>query len=325
MNDFDLYNNKGKQAVAARNADQAEQAAIERGAITVEEGIRDELTADAMDDFTTSEPAGWPAREIELEEASGQITDEIKRRQAVVGAGYPFELSGSRLTYTGTVTLVYEFCLAVSMVESKQGGLFRTLERAFERLTCRTVEHFLGDARSYRTGWSGDDAEDRPARFKAVCDEVHTLMGTGEFKWGPAPDHPTDPSTRLVKDLGIDALVWKVFGDRRRGNILLLGQCACGGNWREKSSDIKLDDMREYWFRPFTAAPPIRFFSVPIHIPNSADFNHVNTNYGLALDRARLTRIAERGDESRAFVMDGRQDDYTKLISAVFEGFGVAK
>ncbi len=174
---------------------------------------------------------------------------------------------------------------------------------------------------SYRTGYSGDDADDRPARFKDVCDEINTRINTGEFRWGPAPGHPADPDEKYVKDLGIDAVAWKVFGDRREGNLIALGQCACGGNWRSKDSDINLENLRTYWFRPLSAAPAIRFFAIPFHVPNRIDFAHVNTTHGLALHRVRLTRISDANEASRDSILDGRQDDYKELIKCAIPDF----
>ncbi len=146
MSDVELWINKGAHAKAAINADQVEQRAMEVGAITTDEGVRDDVLADALDDYRKSDEINWEERDAELEEASGQVLNEVNRRRDALGAMYPFELIGGSLHYRGSSTLVYELCLAVSVMPNKQGGEFRMMERAFERLACRAMQVYLGEA-----------------------------------------------------------------------------------------------------------------------------------------------------------------------------------
>src|SRR4051794_18762686 len=100
---------------AANNADQSEQKAMSAGSINVEEGVRDEKIADALDPFDVPGPTveRWAKVDAAVETGAGAIADELKRRASVMGEKYPFRLERNALIYSGSHTLVYELCLAI--------------------------------------------------------------------------------------------------------------------------------------------------------------------------------------------------------------------
>ncbi len=231
------WENRGPEFRAGVNADQAEVSAIRFGSSNVEAGIADERTADAMDDFELVDPEGvesWADADSKYDTAAGAVGDEIRRREQMLGASYPFRLERNRLIYSSSTTLAYEFCLATSQSPSLSAGEFKRLPPAFERLARDVVKCFLGpDAEGYRTGWPRDDLEDRPVKFKAVVERLHEL--TGEWVWAPGPDRPPDPSHIDVKDEGLDFVVWKKIPDGRPGHLVLLGQCV----WRRLEKKVQ--------------------------------------------------------------------------------------
>lgn len=309
----------------AKDADQAESIAVRYGSCNLEAGTFDDRVADALDDYEISDPLGvprWASEDVKFDSAVSDIALEIQRRGRLLDRVYPFSLRGNQLAYKRSETLVYEFCLAVSLAPSLKEGDFTQLPRAFERLVRDILICFLGaGSEGVRTGWPGDDFDERPTKFKDVIGWLHKL--TGEFHWNPDPGLPDDPAHQDVKEEGVDVVVWKKIPDDRPGKLFLLCQCACGDDWVGKFSDIDPPLAKlSRWMKPVCWAPPIRVFSTPRHIPNDAYFGQVNREAGLTWDRIRLTLIAETKDNQR-FILASRGEN-SKLIAMVIKDFEAA-
>ncbi len=318
INDTD-WTRRLEQLRASSDADQVEKRAIELGTVNTEEGIRDQLIADAMDDFVEVDGESWIRDDSKIEDGTSQTANELQRRADILRDWYPFRLDGNRLTYCRSKTLIYEFCLAIASAPTITDGHYIALPRAFERLIRDVVSIFLGSmSDGYRTGAPSDEDEGRPSRMKAVASDLNRL--TGEWHWHPRSELPPDPNPRDAKDLGIDVVSWKRFGDMRRGSLFLVGQCACGNfsNWPAKFGQLNLHKLATNWFHPLSFAPANRFFAVPFHIPNSTHLEEITSDAGLTFDRARITLLAE-SDAAR--ITENTFDDYGKLIKLVITGF----
>lgn len=309
----------------AKNADQTEFLAVKFGSCALDEGVRDDRTADAMDDFGTLDTAtnaAWAVDDSKVDDAVGSLADEIERRALLMGDAYPFVKHGNTLTYQRSNSLAYELCLAICNAPSVVLKPYNALPPAFERLCRDVVACFLGSGTAaMRTGWPIDDEEERTAKFKSVVDRMH--KATKEWVWQPSPGMPEDPSHKDVKDLGIDFAVWKLLPDGRRGMLFLLGQCACGDDWTDKFSDLNLENIEADWFRYFSVAKPTRLFCVPRHIPNTTYFEEVNRKAGLTLDRARIAMLGE-AEANRATIRDGSPTPLANLVKLVVDGFEAA-
>ncbi len=311
----------------ATNADQTEFSAIRYGSSNPEAGSFDDRIADALDDYEVSDPQTvprWAKDDIAFESAASDIGLEIRRRKRILAEAYPFEIDGNRLVYNASSTLVYEFCLAVSESPSLSEGQFARLPVAFERLVRDVLVCFLGaGARGFRTGWPGDDHEERPARFKQLMESLHRM--TGEWLWSPELGMPDDPAPAHVKDEGLDFVVWKAVPDNRGGKLFLLGQCACGNDYSSKFHDIDDRFIRlSKWLRPISWAWPVRVFSIPRHIPNDSHFEQINRQAGLTLDRARIALLAECA-QARDYIQKEAKEPYQDLIRLVIDGFEVGR
>lgn len=320
MTDYNDWKQRIPQLNAAHDADQVEKRAVELGTVNIEEGIRDQLIADAMDDFADVSGEFWAQDDARIEDGTGQTANELMRRAEILGDAYPFQATGNHLTYSRSKTLIYEFCLAVSTAPTITEGRFVRLPRAFERLCRDVVSIFLGtDSDGYRTGAPSDEDEGKPARMKDVASELNSR--TGEWHWEPRPGMPEDPTPRDAKDLGMDVVAWKKFQDGRRGHLFLVGQCACGHtDWRGKFGQLDLHKLEKNWFRPLALAGAHRFFAVPFHIPNTMHLEEVTTDAGLTFDRSRITLIAESDPER---IRANTFDNYGHLIQLVIDGFEV--
>ncbi|GAF94469.1 unnamed protein product, partial [marine sediment metagenome] len=119
---------------ASDGADQVEFSAMSHGSSNLEAGLKDDRTADALDDFEVVDPVGvphWAEADSQYDTATGSIGDEIERRSEILGSSYPFKLRGNAITYKQSRTLAYEFCLAVSQSLSLTQGEFTRLPPAF--------------------------------------------------------------------------------------------------------------------------------------------------------------------------------------------------
>lgn len=308
-------------ATAAANADQAEFRALSYSSANLESGIADDRIADALDAYDVAEfgdAADWAKDDARFDSATSDIAREIVRRQELLKGSYPFRLSGNTIRYSGSRTLTYEFCLAVSQSRNLTSGDYVRLPRAFERLVRDVVMCFLGpEAEGYWTGWPGDKFEHRPTRFGLVIEALRRR--TGEWHWDPLPDLPADPSPKHVKDIGMDFVVWRRMPDKRVGQLFLVGQCACGGDWPGKLHGLDFEKLRQ-WIRPFPAATPVRVFATPQHIPNDAYFAEVTRAAGLTLDRARIAMLAE-ATHHWTFIAKQMRDPYNELIKLVIPDF----
>ena len=315
----------------ANNADQAEFAAVQRGSCNLEAGTFDERVAGVLDDYEVEDPLiqsprgqwNWARDDMALDNAASDIGVEVRRRQQVLGALYPFGTKGNRLVYKPSWTLVYEFCLAVSQAPSLSEGPLARLPVAFERLARDVLVIFLGPgAQGIRTGWPADEHEPRPPRFKEVISGLNKM--TGEWIWSPDLGMPDDPDHKIVKDEGLDVVVWKEVHDDRPGRVFLLGQCACGNDYATKFDDIDEGLKRlSKWIRPLSCVTPVRVFTTPRHIPNDLDFADVNKRAGFALDRTRITLLAE-SEAGREYVPKQAKVPYADLIASVINGFQAA-
>jgi hypothetical protein len=180
----------------AKNADQTEFLAVKLGTCPLDEGVRDDRTADALDDYgalDASTAEHWAIDDSKVDDAVGATAAEIERRAQMMGAAYPFIKNGNTLIYRQSNTRAYEFCLAISNAATIVERPFNKLPPAFEKLCCDIVKCFIGEgARAKRTGWPIDGADERTAKFKSVVDYMHAE--TKEWVWHPAPNMPEDPS-----------------------------------------------------------------------------------------------------------------------------------
>ncbi|GAB2885180.1 hypothetical protein GCM10027202_12210 [Microvirgula curvata] len=293
------WQDRGSLLQTARNADEAELFAILRGSTPIDSGVNDDIIADVHHadihhadnhlDFSD-----WSSEDSAIENITSPVIEEIDRRASLLGCAYPFSRKKASLYYNDSKSHMYEFCLAISLqsdISSKPWNHFPIL---FEYASAQLAQYFLGHSSScYRTGWPPSNKSIRPSRFKDLISILNTRTN-GEFEWRPQAPHAVDysPPHQHVKDEGMDFIAWKDFPDKRLGNLILLGQCACGDDWVDKFEDLNEKKIRQ-WINPLPSAGFFRVFSVPFHIPGHHVFSHVNAMAGLTFDRVRLTRLAE--------------------------------
>ncbi|WP_186169822.1 hypothetical protein [Burkholderia gladioli] len=284
----------------ALNADQVEVEAIRLGVAPVIVGVEDEQIAGELDDeILAPDTDNWAEREAAVELAAGETLVELQRRVDLLGDAYPFVINAGALRYRGSVTGVYEFCLAASVAPRINQRPNNALPLYFELLATEVARLYIGvSARAIRTGWPSHDEEQRPTRFKAMSAIVN--QHSGEWVWAPVFPNPDDPDHIKVKDEGVDFVVWQPMLDNRPGKLFLLGQCACGNDWDQKLNDIKKADLNQ-WLNPITSAAYLTSFFVPRHLYGAYVFGYCNERAGITFDRARIAMLAESESHRAAF------------------------
>ncbi|MEE4208497.1 MAG: hypothetical protein V2I43_04430 [Parvularcula sp.] len=302
-----------KETRRAKDADQAEHEAIMKGSVVVDRGVYDDRVAGAMDDYEVEEirtVAAWQRTDLAVDDAVGQVQEEVERRIAMMGALYPFTLSGGLLAYKPSSSGFYEFCLAASLSRNITSGLHVGLPRTFERLSALLVARAFGSAAEHLHLGSPRDVE-IGTTFRLAMGKAHER--TKEWFWGPDYGLPEERSH--TGDEGVDFVVWKRPPDRRIGSLFVLGQCACGDDWNTKFGDINLTKYRR-WFRPLSYVEPVRAFSTPYHLGDGWLIEAL-PQAGLIFDRARLTILAEQFAEDTDYASWQQQiSDLTGLVLA---------
>ena len=153
---------------AAVDADQAEFAAVVRGAAVVDAGIYDDRIAGVLDQEASEqdiERPPWQRLDLASDDAVGRIAEEIQRRAKMMADAYPFEVMEGQLQYRASRTGFYEFCLAASCAETITKGDFVKLPRFFERVVTLLVRSFLVVRHNHRIPyWGGTCDNARCAR-----------------------------------------------------------------------------------------------------------------------------------------------------------------
>lgn len=123
---------------------------------------------------------------------------------------------------------------------------------------------------------------------------------------------------RDLKDGGIDVIAWRDHPDEMPGKVYMLGQCASGQNWQQKSIKEYIEQLHS-WFtdRPAVHSIPAMFIPFTFH----RDMGEVRTGtfsqavrnafwfqesrFGIIFDRLRIAHFAERCIRTNECRIDG--------------------
>ena len=202
--------------------------------------------------------------------------EEFERRSTAIGDGYPFTFDGTVLTASrawAEEAVAYVFLLLMSAdgLPGRRHG-----PRFFEELVTAALGRYLV-GESLRFGFP--HREPVPSHpDKAVNYLAHQInqprIHTRKIRW-------------REKDMGVDAVAWKLFSDRKRSKIVLLANCSTGANWKSKLGELSIDK----WRRMIDfGSDPVRVFAVP-WTPDPEDWAEI-TDYGhIVLDRTRAASL----------------------------------
>jgi len=236
--------------------------------------------------------------------------EEIERRLASVGEGYPFRIDpkGNALCFVtplANVGVVYLFCLYLTQVADhtiikkadapKVDNKVRDLFQA-----CSTVAaggFVRGPAMSF--GWPRPNG----ANFLNALKVVYEEFGDGKPHAKPRPG-----AAKAIKDNGIDVIAWRRQADNLPGTQYLIGQVASGSNWKDKSVTPNRKHFHEFWFErppgsqatdamfiPFNLEPDLSDDSTPYQEVLKGFVQSLSYQFGDVFYRDRVARYFAEG------------------------------
>lgn len=278
--------------------------------------VLDILEDDAADLDSVDPETGETLDDAILEGKRQQFVDvafdELDYRQRTLDESYPFEVDLRRYrlirrinaTPTHHGRVVYLFCLLSSAIREHrfqpQKALTqaeRNIGNAFQVCACLAAGGYLnGDVSSFgfprATG----------TNFLTALRNTFARFGIGTVT---AKDDIPDGFPTSLKDGGIDVIAWRDHPDGMPGKIYLIGQCASGLNWREKSVIEYIKQLHGSWFtrRPAEHSTPAMFIPFTLHHElaerpgpyREAVKNHFwyeESRFGVIFDRLRITHFA---------------------------------
>ncbi len=315
--------------------------------------LEDKAAESPSVDAETGDPLDRDILEEQRQSQLADVFDELAYRAQILGVSYPFSLDETRGLLTRNFAglpsdpghVVYLFCLVTTALRTKQitlesekltKELQQDIPNAFQACACIAAGGYMGGSvasfgfpRASGTG------------FHEALRGVYKRFGAGVVT--DSENLPEGLPTQQ-KDGGIDVIAWRDLPDRMPGKLYLIGQCASGSNWREKSVVPYIDQFHGAWF---TQAPaknsfPAMFIPFPLQHdldpPRSGPFIKVLHNkfwfdemqFGIVFDRLRITSLASQymvapiGDGEVEGVTEFKdvQDWVGKLLSAARQAAG---
>lgn len=278
--------------------------------------VLDILEDDAAEpDFVDSE-TGEVLDEAILEGDRHRFVDitfeELHYRFQLLGDSYPFEVDVARQRLTRRSDehaahpgqVVYLFCLLASSIrehrlqaKSELRHAEQNIADAFQVCACLAAGGYLnGEVSSFgfpRATGTG---------FLPALRDTFSRFGIGKVREN---DEIPDGLPTSLKDGGIDVIAWRNHPDGMPGKLYLIGQCASGLGWRDKSVTEYIRQLHGSWFtlRPAEHSTPAMFIPFPFHhditerngpyleaVKNR--FWHEEPRFGMIFDRLRITHFA---------------------------------
>lgn len=277
--------------------------------------VLDILEDEAAEPNPVDAETGEVLDEAILEEGRQQFIDiafeELDYRQQILGESYPFKVDAARhrlalkedqANQPGQV--VYLFCLLACAIREHKLQPTNVLTQAelqiadaFQVCACLAAGGYLnGEVSSFgfpRATGTG---------FLAALRQTFERFGFGDVR---TDDDIPDGLPTSLKDGGIDVIAWRNHPDGMPGKLYLVGQCASGKNWRDKSVIEYIKQLHGSWFtqQPAEHSTPAMFIPFPLHheIDEShgcfsekvrTKFGYEERRFGVIFDRLRITHFA---------------------------------
>lgn len=286
------------------NADQAEWQAVLFGQAHVSGGTHDDSMAQTQLDHAGVAPE--QALHLEVEQADealqGAVLEVVTERQTLLGSDYPFDLQGNSLVLRAGVAddTVYLGLLAIANLPNLNRAPYNKAPVAFEHLSLLAAQQHLGsNAKGWRFGWPREGHEKVLTRMETAVTRLKAMAGEhpNDWHWRPAPSSNTAERISQMKDCGLDVVAWVPWPDGGPGQLHLLGQCACGDDWKHKLHDLTLKRLNHWMKLP--EPEPLRAFFTPRHLPLPF-FEEVSRDAGLTFDRIRIVQAIDHDEAARA-------------------------
>lgn len=203
---------------------------------------------------------------------------ELSDREIACGGAYPFQVLDPVLQARDDLEPYwgYRFCLFLSLFGANRGEAERQPTELFEEVAGIAAQQYIS-GRSLKFGFP---RRVMPAGFVDALSEVCAKVGEGV-------NAKRRPDSIDEKDAHLDIVAWKPFPDGRRAQLILFGQCAAGGNWDEKVSEMQPRVFTDLYWTEAPAVEPIKAFFTPFRLPADTWYKTAKSA-GIVFDRCRL-------------------------------------
>ncbi len=208
--------------------------------------------------------------------------EELNRRKRWGGLSLGIDFTRDRLTriaaWEDDLFSSFMVLLSLFRIYPKWAGDHRDYVGQgdlFERCTEVICPSLLPGWKTYRSGWTPDDAKNIPGIVEALCDLLHTSGATDLGEW-IAPQG---------NDGGLDLVCYRTYGDERQGTPVFFLQCASGKNWRDKIHTPNGETWKKYLN---AAVTPSTGIIAPFVIENAELKRASLEGQAIVFDRIRL-------------------------------------
>jgi len=250
------------------------------------EAIFEQDASDDEDDASFVDVGGEKGMAV-AEDAFAEIEERLR---ACVSIGristYPFSVSQGHIRPVGGAEgSLYAFLLMLSRFGAGRAVKGLNATQLFEDLAATSLQTYLGGEDRYaRSVVFGFPRRVLPTGFRRAVDNLCTKLGEG----GGAR---SVPRSRDQKDASLDVVAWCEFADGREGKLIAFGQCATGGNWQGKLTELLPGNFCKLWLRETLKVDPVRAFFVPFRIERLL-WEEACVKGGLLFDRCRIASLS---------------------------------
>lgn len=274
---------------------------------TIEEVVGEEIGGEDASPAEISDP-GDDRSEAVGDSASSELDDrELACGGTSPGGGaYPFVRGPQYLqATTDAVQHVYVFMLLLSTQGIAAGPPGLSATELFEDISAAAAKSYFGGENSGAEVYQFGFPRRRTLRgFKPAINDLCVRLGEG----GNARDRP---NTRDQKDAKLDLVVWRPFPDARTGKLVAFGQCAAGGDWETKLSELSPRSFVGAWMTDQIGVEPSRLFFCPFRVERRRWETTVLSS-GVLFDRCRIAlhcadlteELVQRCEQFSAHVLD---------------------
>ena len=214
-----------------------------------------------------------------------EVMNEIERRAAACGGGYPFklDLAGTVLRHCADdqrkQAITYRYLLMGTRINMttcrKHAGIDGTL--LLEDISAKAIQNYLGNHRAKSLVFGTSTGGSFPDKVNNLCNEIKEGGGFIDRDSGPTE----------ANDDKLDAVAWVPFADDLPGQLIVFGQCKTGSNWIGQITQLQPDKFVSRWIRDPILVVPVRAFCVSEAV-NRSKWKGLCLYAGILFDRCRI-------------------------------------
>ncbi len=216
---------------------------------------------------------------------SYEVFSVISDRCVSFGEKYPFYVDDRRIVLKDALTTIQKIYLMLLLSSSLKyfPKLQSNLTSEFEKISFFALKNYLPDqAKVKQFGKKSDYTGSAIEKIRKLAVDMGLEVDE---------DHLSDISPQNNQEEGLDLVGWLPFADQIPSMLSVLGQCACGKEWRNKQTETK----RYEEFLKFYKVFPIHTLFIPYALgrPNNRFYQSKDINKGsLIFDRKRILELA---------------------------------